>query len=319
MDLPPSGNEPVFQALSSRFDRLRERHATRPGSAGTVDIVTLPSFQLIPSANVQQAIELLAELKVNCRNQAQPAGEMHPVDRQATYVRYATLTEQRLHSIVSFATAAAFFEGPRHRDICSMTPGSQLELMMSAEVDAQANRFEAWEMQLKDARDLLAGADIALVLDSSFYLEHPDKLRDVNFHELAQRTGKIKVLVPMVVVDELDGLKRTGDQKRRWRAGHSLGVIDEVVQQPPAPGILTAGEPMPPRIRGEVTLQIVLDPPGHQRLLINDDEIVDRALACKTFAGEVAIVTYDTGQSQRARTARLGVIKPPRELGPEPD
>ena len=280
--------------------------------------MTLPTVHLLPGANVQQAIELLAELKVNCRNAARPAVDPHPVTRQETYVRYATITEQRLHSFVSFSEAAAFFDGPRHRDICSMTPGSQLELMISAEVDAQAGRFEAWEQQLKDARDLLTGADAALVLDSSFYLEHPDKLKDVDFHELAQKPGKIKVLVPMVVVDELDGLKRSGDRHRRWRAAYSLGVIDERVPEPPAPGILTPGEATPPRIRGDVTLQIVLDPPGHERLPINDDEIVDRALACQTFAGPVTVVTYDTGQSQRARTARLGVIKPPRELGPEP-
>ncbi|GAB2842863.1 hypothetical protein GCM10027074_06700 [Streptomyces deserti] len=37
--------------------------------------------------------------------------------------------------------------------------------------------------------------------------------------------------------------------------------------------------------RGEVTVQLMFDPPEHVRLPINDDEIVDRALAIKPLSG----------------------------------
>ena len=110
----------------------------RPMAGRYGRIVTLPTVHLLPAPTSSRPSKLLAELKVDCRNAARPAGDSHPVTRQETYVRYATITEQRLHTFVSFSEAAAFFNGPRHRNICSMTPGSQLELMIGAKVDDQA-------------------------------------------------------------------------------------------------------------------------------------------------------------------------------------
>lgn len=55
---------------------------------------------------------------------------------------------------------------------------------------------------------------------------------------------------------------------------------------------------------------MVFDAPGHVRLPINDDEIIDKALVIQPLAGrEVTLLTYDTGQSTRARSAGLRVHK----------
>ena len=55
-------------------------------------------------------------------------------------------------------------------------------------------------------------------------------------------------------------------------------------------------------------MELVFDSPGHVRLPINDDEIIDRVLAIQPPAGRpVTLLTYDTGQSMRARTAGLPV------------
>lgn len=60
----------------------------------------------------------------------------------------------------------------------------------------------------------------------------------------------------------------------------------------------------------EITIELVFDPPGHVRLPINDDEIIDRALAIEPVADrKVTLLTYDTGQSMRARSVGLQVIK----------
>jgi hypothetical protein len=66
---------------------------------------------------------------------------------------------------------------------------------------------------------------------------------------------------------------------------------------------------------------MVLDPPKHNRLPINDDEIIDRALVVQAIAGRsVTLLTYDTGQSTRARAAGLTVIKVPHPVdGDEPE
>lgn len=55
-------------------------------------------------------------------------------------------------------------------------------------------------------------------------------------------------------------------------------------------------------------LDILLDEPGHIRLAIADDEIVDRAAAIASLSGrDVTLVTNDVSQAYRARLAGLDV------------
>jgi len=127
----------------------------------------------------------------------------------------------------------------------------------------------------------------------------------------------------MVVVDELDRLKEIKDRHVRWRAGYTLAVLDRLFQTSTAPARLHAAGTLPPgphgRVRDEVVVELLFDPPGHVRLPINDDEIVDRALAVEPLAGrKVTLLTYDTGQSTRARNAGLQVVKLRKEIGEEP-
>jgi predicted ribonuclease YlaK len=131
------------------------------------------------------------------------------------------------------------------------------------------------------------------------------------------------LLVPIVVIDELDGLKQHRDNKVRWRAGYTLAVLDRVLPRPTAVAPLreadfsalsSGGIP-----RGEISVEVLFDPPGHVRLPINDDEIIDRALAVVPLAvREVTLVTYDTGQCMRARAAGLDAKKLNKPLAEEP-
>lgn len=275
--------------------------------------MTLPSIELRPNARLDVAIALLRELATNYRNTVPPDGL--PAEIRDAYVLGATNAESRLRTILGTRDAAAFFDGPRQRDICSMAPGSQLLPMISTEVDTLSERFARLADELEFTRQLFEGASTCVAPDTSFYIEHGQKLDDIDFHDLAQDPGPVRVLIPMIVVDELDGLKRASSSKTRWRAGYTVAVIDRVIANPPWAGIHHPKQHMPPR--GEVTFQIVLDPPGHQRMPINDDEIVDRCLACQPFAGNLTVITYDTGQSTRARAAGLQVTKLSHDLGPE--
>ena len=85
---------------------------------------------------------------------------------------------------------------------------------------------------------------------------------------------------------------------------------------------LRAGEVVPGEdglTRSEVSSELSFDPSGHVRLPIDDDEIIDRALAIEPLAdGKVTLLTYDTGQFTRARNAGLQVVKLSQEVGDEP-
>jgi predicted ribonuclease YlaK len=162
------------------------------------------------------------------------------------------------------------------------------------------------------------------VADTSVYIEHEDKLEYLDFRPLLKTwQDPVHLLVPIVVVDELDGLKKSRDKLVRWRASYTLAVLDRVFASSTGPAqlmpedfsVLSSGG-LP---RGEVTIELIFDSPGHVRPPINDDEIVDRALAIQPLAGrDVTLLTYDTGQSTRARAAGLPVRKltPPAKAEP---
>ena len=195
--------------------------------------------------------------------------------------------------------------------------------LVSLELDQRVEAFEAAIQALE--KQIKRWSDYAhfVVPDTSFYIEHEDKLADVDFGPLINVwQSTVAVLVPIVIVDELDRLKESKDRQKRWRAGYTLAVLDRVFANSTGPGRLRAGDVVPGPdglTRSEITIELVFDPPGHVRLPINDDEIIDRALAIEPLADrKVTLLTYDTGQSTRARSAGLPVIKLSKEIGEEP-
>ncbi|MFJ5886898.1 PIN domain-containing protein [Streptomyces californicus] len=191
-------------------------------------------------------------------------------------------------------------------------------------------RVEDFDAALKEL-DRLASrwpTDLHLVVaDSSFFIQHPTKLELADIAEVIDAGDEpIRLLIPMPVVDELDGLKQAPKQPARYRSGYTLAVLDRILGEDPSePGLLKdrddevtgpTGHAIP---RGEVTVEVLYDPPGHSRLPITDDEIVDRAAAAQALAGSpVTLITYDTGQSMRGRAAGLKVCKLRQDPGEDP-
>lgn len=149
-----------------------------------------------------------------------------------------------------------------------------------------------------------------VVADTSFYHEHPQKIDQADLSKvLESRHAAIGLVVPMVVIDELEKQKRSSDKNLRGRAQVTLAVFERVARHGGAGRLREAdfspidqgGIPS-----GEIWLDVLFDLPGHTRLPINDDEIVDRALSVQTVSGKgVTFLTYDTNQALRARHAGL--------------
>ena len=101
--------------------------------------------------------------------------------------------------------------------------------------------------------------------DTGVYIEHEQKLRDLDFTSLlppSRADQTLRVVVPMIVLDELDGLKRKGDAHGRWRAGYTLAVMEEAFANQRVPGMLRE----PDRTRGAVILEPPARPAGPRPL-----------------------------------------------------
>lgn len=111
----------------------------------------------------------------------------------------------------------------------------------------------------------------------------------------------LHLIIPMVVADELDRLKDSKDRHQRWRARHTLRDLHAILGR----GItapLTEGT-------DRVSVEILVDPLGHQRLPDNDDEILDRALLVQCLASRpVSVLTSDYGMLWRATALNLNPI-----------
>ncbi|HEY0871689.1 MAG TPA: PIN domain-containing protein, partial [Acidothermaceae bacterium] len=116
----------------------------------------------------------------------------------------------------------------------------------------------------------------------------------------------IHLVVPLVVIDELDRLKRT---PKRSEARRALKAIEARVSAPGQRVGLQRRDPYLP-----VTFEVLAEPLGHERLSNNDSEIVARATWLRDLGLNVAVATWDTGTRFRASGEGLRVVQLPDEL-----
>jgi rRNA-processing protein FCF1 len=251
-------------------------------------------------------------------------------DRLLAYVDWAQNAASALRLLISRADIERLVLTSGYRTLLAGIPGLAgadsapiVNRILQVEVDQRIADFEKTLTELDAQLKRWALPAVYMVPDTSFFIEHDRKIEDWDLAQVLNvREDPIHVLVLMVVIDELDGLKRSKDDRTRWRARHSLAIIDRTLRdagQLQSADFSTVVDGSGGIPRGPITLEILADPPGHIRLPINDDEIIDRTNATRALtSGPITLVTYDTGQSTRARLAGLPVIKLDIPAGDEP-
>ena len=197
----------------------------------------------------------------------------------------------------------------------------QYYALFALEVDERVSEFRAAADALDETIARWSVPGTFAVLDTSVFIHHPEKIRDIpGAAEVGRPAEPVHLLIPIAVIDELDDLKESRDRHVRWRAGHTTGVlsglfrpeVDRQVELTPSDGSRGFRA-------GPVTAEILFDPPGHDRLPITDDEIVARAVAVVPLAGRsMTVITYDSGMAFRARAAGLEAVRLEQPKEPEP-
>ncbi|MFE9867971.1 PIN domain-containing protein [Streptomyces sp. NPDC005506] len=282
----------------------------------------------------------------NLREVHQTAENVHtgghgPYVRLLEYLRWANRAVKLMRSQISAADLdalvltrgnSALLGGISDLSAMVTHDGMRTGAIVGDLVDLElAERITDLDAAVQDLAQLLTRWDdqIRYVLpDSSFYIHHPDKLQDADFTALLglSPSEPVCLLFPMAVIDELDALKESKNPRTRWRSGYTLAVLEGILSNA-GRGTLrpvdTSPLPETGTFRAEISAEVLFDQPGHVRLPHADDEIIDRAQGAHVLAGRhgVTLLTYDTGQATRARTARLHVLKLAGDqgTGPEPD
>ncbi|MFE4415794.1 PIN domain-containing protein [Streptomyces sp. NPDC056821] len=276
--------------------------------------------------NIRQA---LSGVHTTAMNLQRPYGSAF--EGLLTYLEWATESARMLRSQISDRDLDQLVFTDRYRALlgsCGTLAGTAQQRLVNGLVQLEvAERIEAFEAAVA-ALDTRIGRwsqrEVFVVADASFYIQNEVKLADVDLHEVLDvpRWQFVRLLFPIVVVDELDDLKDASKQRARWRAAHTLGLLDGVLNGG-THGVLHEGEHtvQDGETRGRVNVEIVLDPPGHVRLDRPDVEIIDRTVAIQGLAGrDVRLLTCDTSQHTRGRAAGLQVTKvATKDPGDEPD
>jgi rRNA-processing protein FCF1 len=120
-------------------------------------------------------------------------------------------------------------------------------------------------------------------------------------------SGRIRIIVPIVVVEEIDKLKSFDRGRNRDRARSVSKRLREVMRTVPA-GDAAA-------LRSGVSIEVFIDDEWHQRRTNNDGEIIEQALTLRDLMDrEILLVCVDAAMEFRAREHGLKVA-----AMPEPD
>ncbi|WP_405144386.1 PIN domain-containing protein [Sphaerisporangium sp. NBC_01403] len=238
------------------------------------------------------------------------------VDLYNAYFEWANDTVRKLQTLISGADIDRLILTPRHWALYSVPVASAAPVrdLVKLELERQATAMQDAYKALDFLATRWADLGVFVVVDTSVYCHHPQRLDEADLAaDLGIGEEPLHIVIPMVVIDELDRLKDRGNGDAKVNARKTLKVLDQVLSDPGDIGRIREAGPsvLDPGIkRGVITVELLPDPPSHIRLPRSDDEIVDQALALEGLADRrVRVVTYDTGQSTRARLAGLEAVK----------
>jgi hypothetical protein len=183
----------------------------------------------------------------------------------------------------------------------------RLNGLLNREYTIWDQRLRRAEEELRAQKKLAGRPGHPLVLDTSVLMEGVPFLT-FGWHALSPVLGggPVRLIVPILVIEELDDLlhDRNGDRRQKARAAtRELWQLHGARPTDPAP--------LPGQ--ADVTIEVLLDGDWHQRRPNNDAEIIDQALQVHELTGKVTVLTScDYRQLYRAAAVGLPAVLMPR-------
>jgi PIN domain len=117
-----------------------------------------------------------------------------------------------------------------------------------------------------------------------------------------RRGAQLWVVIPHIVIDEIDWLSHSGDRKLNVKARKAMRALDPFVDE-----LLPSSPPSVRPDEGWMTVEILPDAPGHRRQADNDMELLDRAQFIYQINGlrAVTLVTADRGMRIRGMVRQV--------------
>lgn len=230
------------------------------------------------------------------------------------YQDAATQSQRLLASVITQADVSRLILTPRYWALLNYRPGTGSDPVLAGLLSLELTERQA---ALRSAREdfdrerngfflrdgVARRSRVALVVaDTNVYLHRAEARPEIPWTEfIGTDTADVLLLIPLVVVDELDRAKRHNEPVRS-RARTSLKWLQSLFPS----GTDVAAVTQPGTDAPRVYARLLLDDLDHRRLPDPDAEIIDAATTVHAVTSrEVHLVTADTGMAFRARLSPL--------------
>lgn len=260
LDVTPAKLSGVFQIRAPAIDgtskALRMHPCGVPPRHGAL-LCQAVRMLVTPRPGVTQKhlLDTLQGVHTDAFNLRGGAGAKSAYQRMLDYLDWTGNAARMLGDLISHADLNRLVLTDRYRlllaGVGTMTSTERevqrvVNGLVSLELEERVAALDAAIKTLQSLATRWSRVGDFVLPDTSFYINHEQKLREADLATVAGTAGTMAhVLVPIVIVDELDKLKESKDRHVRWRAGHTLGILDEVFKRPSEVGLLSPANPAP--------------------------------------------------------------------------
>lgn len=265
-------------------------------------------MRLRTGQNAAAAVTQLRELVVACEAVINWNGP--PERGRDAYLAWTERAETTLRHLFVEPDLADGLQTARYwhiRDVATgpQGPAVRPHPLISAEVAVQAAVLTDAADRLEEFARLRAGLGKILMLDTNSFL-HCVLFTQVDWLTEFGAT-RARLVVPLLVLDELDDKTFSGNNRLAKRADKVLREFDKYIDAIVQDGLAT--------ITDNVTMEVLSDEDDHRRRTNHDTELLDRAeFLHQVTEQKVTIVTTDRGMRVRGQARDLIVQQMPGHL-----
>lgn len=194
-----------------------------------------------------------------------------------------------------------------------VTTARRVNAMLHREYDRWDRRLGEVITDLTRLKKLALPIGSPVVLDTSALMEgKPFSTFDWHSLDSALAGVPIRLIVPLLVVEELDELLHDRDGNRKKKARDATRALWNLHKTDPT-------EPAPMPAGPDVTIEVLVEEDWRERRPNNDAEIIDQAVAFRDMTGkDVHLAACDLRMVYRAGAVGLPALLVPRADGYDP-
>lgn len=258
-------------------------------------------MRLRPGVTAMRALESLRTLDTDL-------GNILPSQIPDSYLKWVEDAEVQLRSLFADDALADGLLSQRYFHIRQLIPNSVQARpwpLVDAERALQKSRLDQAVAELKSYAALADRTGHPFVLDTHVFL-HYTLFTDIDWVKEFD-CEQVRLIVPLIVLDELDDKTFSHNKRLARRADKVLRAFDGFLETMTTDGVS--------EVRKGVTVEILGDDKSHQRRTNSDSEIIDRAqFFHQVIEKPVTMVTGDRGLRVRSKARSIQVVMMPSHL-----